>query len=209
MNIIFDLDGTLIDSKYRLYNLFQDMVPESFLSFDDYWLYKKNKISNEEILKNLFLYNDKKVKEFRFDWMALIESKKYLKFDQSFHGLIEFLELNFLEHDLYICTNRQFIEPTINQLKGFGLLKFFKKILVTEQKNPKNYILSREIRNLSSKDWIVGDTGEDIKVGQILKVNTCAVLSGFLNYGSLVKYRPNIIINSVLEFKPNSSDKLF
>ena len=47
MNIFFDLDGTLIDSKLRLYSLFQKLVPESILTYDEYWKYKMNKISHQ------------------------------------------------------------------------------------------------------------------------------------------------------------------
>ena len=45
MKIFFDLDGTLIDSKLRMYNLFQELVPQSNLTFVEYWEYKKNKFS--------------------------------------------------------------------------------------------------------------------------------------------------------------------
>ena len=36
MNIFFDLDGTLLDSKERLYYLFQHLVPECKFSFEEY-----------------------------------------------------------------------------------------------------------------------------------------------------------------------------
>ena len=34
MNVVFDLDGTLIDSRPRMHALFADLVPESDLAFD-------------------------------------------------------------------------------------------------------------------------------------------------------------------------------
>ena len=50
MNLIFDLDGTLIDSRLRLYKLFQQLVPTSELTYQDYWAFKQENVSNEDIL---------------------------------------------------------------------------------------------------------------------------------------------------------------
>ena len=36
-NIFFDLDGTLIDCSWRLYNLFQELNSASKLSYEKYW----------------------------------------------------------------------------------------------------------------------------------------------------------------------------
>ena len=67
MNLIFDLDGTLIDSRNRLYQLFQRLVPESTLSFEEYWKLKRNKISNKDILIHRFCFKDNKIEQFISD----------------------------------------------------------------------------------------------------------------------------------------------
>ena len=200
MNIIFDLDGTLIDSKFRLYKLFQDLVPESSLSFGDYWEIKKEKISNEHILKNLYSYGDEKTNNFLNSWMSLIEAPKYLELDKNFPGTQYFIKNNLCRFNLYICTDRQFVNSTIFQLKYLGLFEYFKKVLVTEQKRKKEDLIIDEVPDLSSEDWIVGDTGKDIEAGHALRIKTCAVTSGFLSLESLLPYRPTCIINSVIEF---------
>ena len=66
MNLIFDLDGTLIDSRLRLYNLFQQLVPTSELTYQDYWAFKQEKVSNEDILVTRSLAFDAAAIE-RFD----------------------------------------------------------------------------------------------------------------------------------------------
>ena len=201
MNVIFDLDGTLIDSKFRLYKLFQDLVPESNLSFSDYWDLKKDKISNEYILKNLLLYSNEKFNDFLNSWMILIETPKYLELDKNFEGNKSLIERDLCDFNLYICTDRQFIDSTHIQLKNLGLFGLFKKVLVTEQKRKKADLIIDEIENLSHNDWIIGDTGRDIQVGHQLKINSCAVLSGFLGYKSLIEYSPTKIIPGVSDFK--------
>lgn len=200
MNIIFDLDGTLIDSRYRLYKLFQDLVPESSLDFDDYWSLKRNKVSNEGILREVFSFKESKIKLFLHSWMELIEAPQYLALDKNIDGVISHIRLNLLEFNLYVCTDRQLRDPVISQLRNLGLLSFFRNILVTEKSKTKEDLILSEVKNLSSADWVIGDTGKDIQVGHALKMNTCAVLSGFLSYEKLLPYCPDKIINSVSEF---------
>ena len=65
MKIFLDLDGTLIDSKLRLYGLFQELVPESILTYEEYWNYKKDKINHKKILKKYFKFNDCDIKLFQ------------------------------------------------------------------------------------------------------------------------------------------------
>ena len=57
MKIFFDLDGTLINSKIRLYSLFQELVPVSNFSFDEYWDFKQNKINHATILRKKFNFD--------------------------------------------------------------------------------------------------------------------------------------------------------
>src|SRR2546421_346944 len=47
--IFFDLDGTLIHAHTRLYRLFQHLVPESKLSYEQYWERKRSPANHELI----------------------------------------------------------------------------------------------------------------------------------------------------------------
>ena len=84
MNIFFDLDGTLIDSRKRLYKLFNDLTNNKLLSFKEYWELKKLRYSNKWILENYTCFNKINYGEFENLWMQKIESDKYLKFDRTF-----------------------------------------------------------------------------------------------------------------------------
>jgi phosphoglycolate phosphatase len=200
LNIIFDLDGTLLDAKLRLFMLFSHLVPSSTLSFDQYWDFKQNKINHQTILSKEFMYPPDAVAQFMKDWMALIESPKYLALDTEFHGIRETLAVLKRDARLYVCTARQHRQPAIQQLIDFGLLKFFDDVLVTEQNYSKVDLIKRAIPNITPLDWVIGDSGKDIETGKNLKIQTCAVLSGFLNRENLVKYDPNLILSSAVEF---------
>ena len=197
MNIIFDLDGTLIDSRLRLYRLFENLVPNSQLSYEQYWTLKQNKISNEMILSSHLGKSQDEIALFIHQWMALVESPQYLGLDRNFAGIHIALAKLQQQANLHVCTARQSRQPVLDQLTRFDLLRFFAQVLVTEQKCDKKSLIVSNITNLSAQDWLVGDTGKDIQAGKLLGIKTCAVLSGFLSRESLEPYEPDLIFDSV------------
>lgn len=201
INLIFDLDGTLIDSKPRLYHLFQRLVPTSKLSYDEYWEFKQNKISNETILANEFGFDEVFIKNFVVNWMECIESPEFLAFDEVVPGVKDALDKLSKQSKLHVCTARQFRQSTVDQIDRLGLLSYFNTVMVTEQRKSKNDLIFDYISGLSPKDWMIGDTGKDIQVGHALGIKTCGVLSGFLNEKSLKPYKPDLILSSVADFK--------
>ncbi len=199
MNIFFDLDGTLLNSKRRLYELFQYLVPSSHLSFDDYWKLKRNKVNHEEILTTKFGYSSMDFKKFEHLWMKEIELEKWLNLDVPFEGVTDFLKTLRKKNTLYIVTARQSKEMVHKQISDFGWETVFEKILVTENKIEKFQIISQNCI-INNSDWIIGDTGKDIETGKKLKINTAAVINGFLNKDCVAQYNPNIILESITNF---------
>lgn len=196
MKIFFDLDGTIIDSKPRMYNLFQFLVPESKFTFEKYWKLKQDKVSHITLLTNYFKYSEEEVAKFTSEWMSLIETPEWLSYDKLFQGIKPFLDLLKQEHDLYVVTARQFEAIAINQINDLGLAGIFKDVLVTLQKTEKENLIKNRFE-LTKSDWIIGDTGKDIETGKKLGISTCAVLSGFLSNEQLLTYSPDIIIENV------------
>lgn len=201
MNIVLDLDGTVIDSKLRLYRLFQALAAESSLSYEEYWILKKNKTSNATILSSLLGYSEEQIADFVVRWMSLIESPPFLASDSNFEGIHAALGALQRDAHLHVCTDRQLREPVVQQLLSLNLLQYFEQVLVTKQKRTKESLILANVTSLSSNDWLVGDTGKDIQVGKSLKMKTCAVLSGFLSQEVLRGYGPNLILDSVIQFK--------
>lgn len=200
MNIFFDLDGTLIDSRPRLYQLFQFLVPDSTLTFDEYWGLKRSKINHKEILSSKFSYSEEQYKHFEKNWMSEIELKRWLDLDIPFEGVTDLLEDLFRKYTLFVVTARQSENTALEQIKKLKWNHIFTKILVTAQKQEK-YDLIKNTVQTTSEDWFVGDTGKDIQTGKLLGIKTAAVLSGFLNKESLLLYNPDTIINTVLDLK--------
>lgn len=203
MNIFFDLDGTILDSKPRLYHLFQFLVPESKFSFNDYWNLKKEKVSHSEILVKYFYFDKDRISQFIIEWMALIEAPEWISYDKPFEGISEYLSNLQINNELYIVTARQSKDIAMDQLKEMGLKYYFKDVFVTCQKNEKYDLINNRMK-VSNLDWIIGDTGKDIITGKKLGIKTAAVLSGFLSEGQLITYCPDIIVNNVTLFKPSN-----
>jgi phosphoglycolate phosphatase len=201
MNLIFDLDGTLIDSRLRLYKLFQQLVPTSELTYQDYWAFKQENVSNEDILIKEFRFDAAAIKRFVTDWMGNIEAPEFLALDKNLPGMHATLAELCEQANLYVCTARQYSIPLLNQLERLRLLYYFDEVMVTEQTRSKEELV-RTLPSLASQDWMIGDTGKDIQVGQMLGIKTCAVLSGFLNEKALLNYGPDLILPTAADFRP-------
>lgn len=198
MNILFDLDGTLLDSRLRLYNLFNHLVPESKFSFEEYWDLKRQGIGHAEILSTYFHKNEQQIQDFQSQWMSLIEAPEWLKYDVGFEGVTEKLTQLKANNDLYIVTARQLEAPVFDQVEKLGWTNLFTKILVTEQKYSKIELIEQHV-NLDVDSVMIGDTGKDILTGKGLNIKAIAVLSGFLNKEKLEDYSPDELIESVLD----------
>jgi phosphoglycolate phosphatase len=200
VNLFIDLDGTLIDSKLRLYQLFQYLVIDSELSFEEYWELKRNKIDHKEILSSKFNYTNDQYITFLNKWMSEIELEKWLDLDIPFNGVTSFLENMSKQNSLHVVTARQSSKNTLAQLKKFNWDNYLDSVFITEQKHSKLDLVKNNI-NVTSDDWFIGDTGKDIEVGKKLGIKTAAVLSGFLNEKCLIGYNPDIIIENITNFE--------
>ncbi len=198
MNIFFDLDGTLIDSRLRLYRLFCNLTNQTLLSFEEYWKLKRNMSDHRKILSEYFNYTDDKIDTFQKEWLNLIETEEYLSIDKLFDFTKNVLDnLTVKNFNLYIVTARQSKLMAYKQLLAIGIFDYFKAILVTENKKSKAQLILDTVNNLNENDILIGDTGLDIKTAKELNIKSMAVLSGFRNRTILQNYNPDYIENNI------------
>lgn len=198
MKILIDLDGTLLDSRERLYGLFKTLVPECDLDKKSYWDLKRAKVAHKQILSERYGYTDKKIAFFEAAWMDLIEEQNWLKKDMLFEGVSEHLQALWKVADLYLLTARQRPDMVGYQLDRAGVKDFFVGIYVTGGKLLKDESVAG--LRLTAEDWLIGDTGNDVEVGKRLGVRTASVANGFLSIESLLPYGPDLMLNRFTDF---------
>ncbi len=199
MNLFLDFDGTLIDSRARLFHLFNHLVPASAFDFDAYWAIKRRGVGHKEILQQQFGYSVEAVEKFQQEWLRQIERPEWLKYDKPIDRVFEKLIQLKVAHELILVTARQSVEMVEVQLNALGWKDLFQQVLVTEQKIEKVDLIRKHV-TVSEQDWLIGDTGKDIKTGKQLNIHTAAVLSGFLNEEKLRQYHPDLLLNSIVDF---------
>lgn len=201
MNLFLDLDGTLLDSKLRMYKLFDALVSESKLKYEDYWERKFQGLTHSSILREEFGFSNERLVCFETKWMSVIESEEYLEYDSLINGVVEWLNKMASSYSLYLVTARQSLLGVERQLYKYSILNFFDQILVTEQKKTKVELIQKSQIKLNQTDWFIGDTGYDVLTGKSLGIKSLSVLSGFMTKESLKKYNPDLILNDVTEFQ--------
>jgi phosphoglycolate phosphatase len=174
------------------------LVPASTLSFDEYWNYKRNKISHREILLQQFKYTNEQAAAFDKAWMKKIELADWLNLDKPFEGVSDFLYMLQKKHQLFLVTARQSEVMAIKQIQQFGWGQVFEKIFVTGQTKEKYELINSE-ESVTNNDWFVGDTGKDIQTGKQLGAKTVGVLTGFLNREKLLEYEPDVVVEKVID----------
>jgi phosphoglycolate phosphatase len=197
MNIFFDLEGTLLDTRKRLYTLFIKLVPSSGFSLEEYWEMKRSKNNHKAILTGLFKYTEEVFNEFEKKWLEEIESSEYLQYDTPIDGVFEVLDYLFKKYVLYIVTARQRRDYLLSQLNSCKLDKYFTKVVATENKFEKKSLIKS--LGYTTNDFIIGDTGHDIQTGYSLGLKTIAVTYGFLKKEILKAYQPYLLIDSLKE----------
>lgn len=201
MNIIFDLDGTLIDASERMYQLFQDIVLQSTMTKIEYWNKKRDGINHQQILETEFPMID--FDNFQKAWISLIETEKYLKMDLCYSDTIKVLKKLSFHSGLYLLTARQLEENLVKELEELKIIQYFNQIFATTSKYSKKEMLRKVTQDypneFCSKDFFVSDMGKDIALGKEMGFITIAISHGFMAEKELKKYMPDYIITELSE----------
>lgn len=200
--IIFDLDGTLINTDERLFQLHVYAAKKMHISHlrrGQYLELKHNGISEKNILKkmgtrkNIFLDYQKKR-------MELIESSAFLKYDRLKSGVRELLKFLSSTHTLVLLTKRKETRNCFLELKRCKIDSFFKQIMIEPRSKTeaiKNFFYS----NSFIVSAIVGDTEEDAAVAQANHLRLILVSDGFRSKNFLTKLHRPVVIEKIKDLK--------
>lgn len=202
-HLFVDFDGTLVDSRVRQYELFVRLIGKTTLTLAEYWNAKRDGIKQSDMLEKYAKCTHEEMRAFKDKWMEAIEDSQRLQADELIAGVPAFLGEASKHFQLYLVTGRQYRERLIDQMQQLHIESYFTGILNTAQRIPKAHLVKANVE-LGDGDVFIGDSGEDILAGRELGIFTVGVSSGASTNERLVKYEPNLIVNSVAGLEPQA-----
>jgi HAD superfamily hydrolase (TIGR01662 family) len=208
--VIFDLDGTLIDS-IDIYFL----IVEKALERLKLPAVSRSRIleaaESEEFKWELVLPQDvlnHKEKIIDKAWTVINEIAPQMFADnldliRGVEGIVENLSSNGLKIGLVTSTQSQYFETKMQPLKNAGVAELFEAIVTSddvEKRKPAPDPLIACAQQLDIKPGncvYVGDTASDIKAGKAAGMRTIGVLTGFDDYEILEAENPDAIIDDL------------
>ena len=208
--VIFDLDGTLIDSIDIYFTIVENALKRLNLP-----AVSRNQIlaaaENEEFKWELVLPQDvlnRKAEIIDEAWAVINEIAPQMFADnleliQGAGHIVESLSSNGLKIGLVTSTQRQYLETKMQPLRNAGVDTIFEAIITSddvEKRKPSPDPLITCAQQLDIKPGncvYVGDTTTDIKAGKAAEMRTIGVLTGFDEYETLEKESPDAIVESV------------
>jgi phosphoglycolate phosphatase len=200
MNIFIDLDGTLVDSRRRLYKLFCDLSGSRKLTFHLYWKYKRVARSNEWLLAQVLGFDAPQIQAFVRGWLERIESPEYLALDAPFGFAQSVLKDLSRDHSLYVLTARRDEHAARAQIDCAGFTPYLTDMLVTGPWQSKIELLSARRGQAHSEDLVVGDTELDVQAAAAIGAQSVAVLNGFRCRQHLELFKPDFMYADLSAF---------
>jgi len=202
-HIIFDLDGTLVDSRFEMIStykkVFAQLPPVNNINAEtlDFGaalpvilesVYGKNEILIEKG-KSLFIgYYDNSTYEQTSLYPKVIETLEYL----NKKGFV-----------LHIATNKR-MTPTVKILKAKQIFSFFKSIETSDSRKEKLTSKAAMVSEICKKfnikkGFMVGDSIPDIEAGENCGLATIAALYGYEKKENLLEKTPKFAIHQFKE----------
>ena len=208
--VIFDLDGTLIDSI----DIYFTIVEKALERLDLPGVSRRRILAaaeSEDFKWELVLPQNvlnRKEKIIDDAWAVINEIAPQMFADnlalfQGAGGIVENLSSNGLKIGLVTSTQRKYLKTKMRPLKNAGVDTLFEAIITSDDVEkrkpaPDPLITCAQLLDMKPGNCVyVGDTTTDIKAGKAAGMRTIAVLTGFDEYEALEIEKPDAIIENV------------
>ena len=202
-HVIFDLDGTLIDSRHEIRNtyskVFEEILPFKAINY--------NSINYgdtlQSILENIYDNDSLQISKAKIRFAELYDNSSFLDttlYPSVFDILKKLYQNNFI---LHIATNKR-LNPTVNILKIKKIDVFFSSVKSSDLSKSgitsKQEMVSQICEEFNVKNgYMIGDSNQDIEAGNNCNLNSIAALYGYDKKENLLKKNPKFIINNFTE----------
>lgn len=203
--IIFDLDGTLVDSRSAY-------IKAAQITFKKLGLKPLTEKEALDIPKKIEqrLPLDLKINN-NFNLFLQIYLNSYYSISESetriLPNVLSTLKVLSKRVKLSLVTMRSVSKNLLfNELEKFKIGKYFNPILTALDTKPKPapdaLIKCIKTMNLKKEECaIVGDSVNDIRAGKSAGISTIAVLSGLYSFEELSKEKPDLLMQSIISIK--------
>jgi phosphoglycolate phosphatase len=202
LTILFDMDGTLIDSTPAILESFDAAFKKMGVNFSDFEnippligypldiIFTKLGLQTDKIDEFVAAYKE------HYKTVATKKTALIKGTEEAVKKAHEFASLGIVTTKTSLYTKEI--------LEHFNLLKFFKTVIGREDvKNPKPHpdpiLKALSLLNADNKNaWIIGDTILDLMAARDANINSVGVLCGYGKEEDLARYT-NIISKDTLE----------
>lgn len=183
--LIFDFDGTLLDSRQRHTVLLRDICRENGLAlpdgnFDGYLAYKQDGHSTFEYLTEYVKYPALIAKMISQQWAARIEAPEYLALDRLYSDVPAFFQqaAASAQVELLLISARQSKTALLRQLSQYGIDRFFSNVYCV---SPSHAKAEKSAAAAEHRDAIcfIGDTEADCFAAASNEIPFYALNRGF------------------------------
>lgn len=195
--IFLDLDGTLLDIRQRLYQVFCTLTQTEDMTFEKYWHMRLSGMRQDDVLKHVGICDKVHKAEFRERWKEEIESVQALSYDIPQQGADGLLRDISVQCDVYLWTNRRSREGVKWQLDRLGWSEVFSELLVTGQQCSKQEMLIPKLMD-ASHPLVVSDDIADCMAAVQNKCTCIFVNSGMYSVNA-TEYMGKVCFCSNLE----------
>ncbi len=204
--MIFDLDGTLVDSR-------KDIVLSVNATLEHLGLKKKNEdlISSYigwgsvKLLADALETKDEKLISRAVDFYWQYYREHSLDHTELFPEALQILE--HFDNKIKVIVSNKTREFVVHQIRALGIEGFFEKVVGGDDIKcakpspcPVKDIL-REYGVREDKAIMIGDMALDIKTGKAAGIHTCAVTFGIGDKKELLQAKPDFVISRLSQLK--------
>lgn len=210
MIILFDLDGTLIDSTEAILESFHnsfdihehphpsDEEIKALIGYPLDIMYKRLGVDEKKVSKIVTTYKEH---------YRVISTQKTILLECAREAVVKASKFA----TLAIVTTKTGKYSRV-LMEHFGLMDYFEVLIGREDvENPKPHaepiLKALELLETQGKEvWMIGDTKLDLISASNAEVNSIAVLSGYDDFETLKKFS-NVILNDALEAVKHLEDR--
>ena len=198
-HIIFDLDGTLIDSKEEILNTYQIVFNEIKPQVINLALINYG-ATLQDVLSNVYGEERDKIEKAKIMFSTIYDGSDYHQTNLYDNVLKALTYLKTKKYNMYVATNKRHV-PTLKILNHKNLSDFFSDVITSDIRVERVLSKAEMISELKKKyafsdGFMVGDTSSDIKAGNIENLKTIAVTYGYENRDIFAHCNPSYTIDS-------------